>query len=138
MHLRESSILAFMVFLAAAPAGLSAGVPESAEFSVRASWLLALDEAEVAWDFELPDSASVEIFTQKERDPVQGSDGRSAPELVQGLTKTWRRAGHCLDCNLTLIGVCLAMGYPARWVNIATMNTYGNEVAENWSVVRND
>jgi len=44
-----------------------------------------------------------------------------------------RREGHCLDCNLTLIGACLAMGYPARWVNIATMSTYGHEVAEVWS-----
>ena len=25
------------------------------------------------------------------------------------------------------------MGYPARWVNIATMSTYGHEVAEVWS-----
>lgn len=44
-----------------------------------------------------------------------------------------RRTGHCLDCNLTLVGACLAMGYPARWVNIATMSTYGHEVAEVWS-----
>ncbi len=44
-----------------------------------------------------------------------------------------RREGHCLDCNLTLVGACLAMGYPARWVNIATMSTYGHEVAEVWS-----
>jgi hypothetical protein len=44
-----------------------------------------------------------------------------------------RREGHCLYCNLTLIGACLAMGYPARWVNIATMSTYGHEVAEVWS-----
>lgn len=44
-----------------------------------------------------------------------------------------RRDGHCLYSNLTLIGACLAMGYPARWVNIATMSTYGHEVAEVWS-----
>ncbi|MBN1293343.1 MAG: hypothetical protein JXB48_16000 [Candidatus Latescibacteria bacterium] len=44
-----------------------------------------------------------------------------------------RRVGHCLYCNLTLIGACLAMGYPARWVNIATRSTYGHEVTEVWS-----
>jgi hypothetical protein len=44
-----------------------------------------------------------------------------------------RRDGHCLYCNLTLIGACLAMGYPARWVNIATRTTYGHEVTEVWS-----
>ena len=44
-----------------------------------------------------------------------------------------RRDGHCLYCNLTLIGACIAMGYPARWVNIATRSTYGHEVTEIWS-----
>ena len=44
-----------------------------------------------------------------------------------------RRDGHCLLCNLTLIAACLAMGYPARWVNISTKHTYGHEVAEVWS-----
>jgi len=44
-----------------------------------------------------------------------------------------RRDKHCLYCNLTLVGACLAMGYPARWVNIATRTTYGHEVAEVWS-----
>jgi hypothetical protein len=31
------------------------------------------------------------------------------------------------------MGACLALGFPARWVNIATMSTYGHEVAEVWS-----
>ncbi|MCE5249749.1 transglutaminase-like domain-containing protein [bacterium] len=44
-----------------------------------------------------------------------------------------RRDAHCLYCNLTLIGACLAMGYPARWINIATRTTYGHEVTEVWS-----
>ena len=44
-----------------------------------------------------------------------------------------RRDGHCLYCNLTLIAACLAMGFPARWVNISTKHTYGHEVAEVWS-----
>jgi len=44
-----------------------------------------------------------------------------------------RRDKHCLFSNLTLIGACLAMGYPARWVNIATRSTYGHEVTEVWS-----
>lgn len=44
-----------------------------------------------------------------------------------------RRQGHCLFCNLTLIAACLAMGYPARWVNISTKHTYGHEVTEVWS-----
>ncbi len=44
-----------------------------------------------------------------------------------------RRDGHCLYCNLTLIAACLAMGYPARWVNISTKHTYGHEVTEVWS-----
>jgi hypothetical protein len=48
-------------------------------------------------------------------------------------SKGRRRTGHCLYCNLTLIEAFLAMGYPARWVNIATMSTYGHEVVEVWS-----
>lgn len=44
-----------------------------------------------------------------------------------------RRDQHCLYCNLTLVSACLAMGYPARWVNIATRTTYGHEVVEVWS-----
>ena len=44
-----------------------------------------------------------------------------------------RRQGHCLYCNMTLIAACLAMGYPARWVNISTKHTYEHEVAEVWS-----
>jgi hypothetical protein len=44
-----------------------------------------------------------------------------------------RRDKHCLECNLSFIAACLAMGYPARWVNISTRSTYGHEVAEVWS-----
>ena len=43
-----------------------------------------------------------------------------------------RREGHCLYCNLTLVAACLAMGYPARWVNVSTKHTYGHEVCEVW------
>jgi hypothetical protein len=44
-----------------------------------------------------------------------------------------RRDGHCLYCNLALIAAYLAMGYPARWVNISAKHTYGHEVTEVWS-----
>ncbi|MEE3232829.1 MAG: transglutaminase-like domain-containing protein [Candidatus Latescibacterota bacterium] len=44
-----------------------------------------------------------------------------------------RRDGHCLYCNLSLVAACIAMGYPARWVNISSKHTYGHEVAEVWS-----
>ncbi len=234
---------------------------------------LTLEEAEVAWDIDLAEGTTADIFTRLGGDPVPGSGGWSAPEPVRGLTRTWaspsgryfqfevvlktanplvtpvfkglrimtkahpvpdtagafvrvidsrnpdivrpsvpfthedfaklrhwrtrfeldkvvagagteferqlrlmrwayeiplgeldpyrwsyddlpvlktdargriltdsafqekgrRRRGHCLYANLTLIGACLAMGYPARWVNIATMSTYGHEVAEVWS-----
>jgi len=53
--------------------------------------------------------------------------------LLQKDYKGRRRDQHCLYCNLTLVGACLAMGYPARWVNIATRGTFGHEVTEVWS-----
>ncbi len=53
--------------------------------------------------------------------------------LLQKNYKGRRRDKHCLYCNLTLVGACLAMGYPARWVNIATRGTFGHEVVEVWS-----
>ena len=53
--------------------------------------------------------------------------------VLQKDYKGRRRDNHCLYCNLTLIGGCLAMGYPARWVNISTKHTYGHEVTEVWS-----
>lgn len=53
--------------------------------------------------------------------------------VLQGDYEGRRRDNHCLYCNLTFIGACLAMGYPARWVNISTKSTYGHEVAEVWS-----
>ncbi|MFC1606623.1 transglutaminase-like domain-containing protein [Candidatus Latescibacterota bacterium] len=60
----------------------------------------------------------------------RGNDGNI--KLEEEYTRR-RRYGHCLFCNLTLIGACLSMGYPARWVNIATRSTYGHEVTEVWS-----
>jgi hypothetical protein len=55
-------------------------------------------------------------------------------ELVRlGPYQRRRREGHCLYCNLTLVAACLALGYPARWVNVSTKHTYGHEVAEVWS-----
>ena len=62
--------------------------------------------------------------------PQLGRDGRA---VMQGEYDSRRRDGHCLFCNLTLIAACIAMGYPARWVNISTKHTYGHEVAEVWS-----
>ena len=53
--------------------------------------------------------------------------------VLQGKYEGRRRDKHCLYCNLTFIAACLAMGYPARWVNISTKSTYGHEVAEVWS-----
>lgn len=47
--------------------------------------------------------------------------------------ETPRREGHCLYCNLTLIGALLSMGWAARWVNVSTKHTYGHEVTEVWS-----
>ena len=47
--------------------------------------------------------------------------------------KRRRRYRHCLYCNLTLMGACLSMGYPSRYVNIASRSTGGHEVMEVWS-----
>ena len=47
--------------------------------------------------------------------------------------KTRRRDHHCLYSNLAFVGACLSLGFPARWVNIATRTTYGHEVSEFWS-----
>ena len=59
-------------------------------------------------------------------------DGKGRLVLHQQYDKR-RRAGHCLYCNLALVAACIAMGYPARWVNISSKHTYGHEVAEVWS-----
>ena len=64
--------------------------------------------------------------------PILERDANGAIKL-QKEYQGRRRDGHCLYCNLTLIGACLAMGYPARWVNIETRTTYGHEVTEVWS-----
>ena len=36
-----------------------------------------------------------------------------------------------------MIGAFLSMGWPARWVNISAIETYGHEVCEVWSNVWN-
>ena len=64
--------------------------------------------------------------------PQLARDASGRPGLLGDYQKR-RRDGHCLYCNLTLIAACLAMGFPARWVNISTKHTYGHEVAEVWS-----
>ena len=64
--------------------------------------------------------------------PQLEKDANGRP-LLLGDYPGRRRQGHCLFCNLTLIAACLAMGYPARWVNISTKHTYGHEVTEVWS-----
>ncbi len=64
--------------------------------------------------------------------PQLERDASGRPTLL-GDYRMRRRDGHCLYCNLTLIAACLAMGFPARWVNISTKHTYGHEVAEVWS-----
>jgi hypothetical protein len=46
--------------------------------------------------------------------------------------KQRRRDAHCLYSNLALIGACISMGMPARWVNISAIETYGHEVCEVW------
>ena len=64
--------------------------------------------------------------------PRLDRDASGRPGLPGDYQKR-RRDGHCLYCNLALIAACLAMGFPARWVNISTKHTYGHEVAEVWS-----
>ncbi len=45
-----------------------------------------------------------------------------------------RRDKHCLFSNFTLMGACLAMGYPARYVNLQTEGRkHAHEVMEVWS-----
>ena len=62
--------------------------------------------------------------------PQRDSDGRI---LLHGAYAKRRRDGHCLYCNLALVAALVAMGHPARWVNISTKHTYGHEVTEVWS-----
>ncbi len=50
---------------------------------------LAVDEAEVAWDIDLPEGTAAEILARLGSDPVPGSNGWTAPESIQGLTKNW-------------------------------------------------
>ncbi len=45
-----------------------------------------------------------------------------------------RRDKHCLFSNFTLMGACIAMGYPARYVNLQTEGRmHAHEVMEVWS-----
>ncbi len=45
-----------------------------------------------------------------------------------------RRDHHCLFSNFTLMGACIAMGYPARYVNLQTEGRqHAHEVMEVWS-----
>lgn len=45
-----------------------------------------------------------------------------------------RRDKHCLFSNFTLMGACIAMGYPARYVNLQTEGRmHAHEVIEVWS-----
>jgi hypothetical protein len=86
------------------------------------------------WAYEIPIKGLDPYHWSYDDLPVlkRDSEGKIIRDL-EFQEKGRRRGGHCLDCNLTLIGACLALGYPARWVNIATMSTYGHEVAEVWS-----
>jgi hypothetical protein len=86
------------------------------------------------WAYEIPIKGLDPYHWSYDDLPILKRD--ASGKIVRDLEfqeKGRRRGGHCLDCNLTLIGACLALGYPARWVNIATMSTYGHEVAEVWS-----
>jgi hypothetical protein len=86
------------------------------------------------WAYEIPIKGLDPYHWSYDDLPVLKRDARG--KIIKDLAfqeKGRRRAGHCLYCNLTLMGACLALGFPARWVNIATMSTYGHEVAEVWS-----
>lgn len=72
-----------------------------------------------AWSYDLPDL-----------------DENGEPTLLPPYNQR-RRQGHCLYCNLCMIGAFLSMGWPARWVNISAIETYGHEVCEVWSNVWN-
>lgn len=82
------------------------------------------------WAYKVPIGRLDPYSWRYEDLPQVNADGH--PEM-QGEYEGRRRDGHCLHCNLTLIAACLAMGYPARWVNISTKHLYGHEVTEVWS-----
>lgn len=86
------------------------------------------------WAYEIPIGELDPYHWRYDDLPVLKKDSKGKILMDTAFQeKGRRRGGHCLYCNLTLMGACLAMGYPARWVNIATMSTYGHEVAEVWS-----
>ena len=84
------------------------------------------------WAYEIP-IKGLDRYAWNYYDlPIHEKDSDGNIKLQKEYTGR-RRDQHCLYCNLTLIGACLAMGYPVRWVNIATRSTYGHEVTEVWS-----
>lgn len=83
------------------------------------------------WAYEIP-IATLDPYAWNYYDlPIlkRGSDENILMQTYEGR----RRDKHCLYSNLTLVGACLSVGFPARWVNIATRSTYGHEVVEVWS-----
>ncbi|OGD18659.1 MAG: hypothetical protein A2W03_08680 [Candidatus Aminicenantes bacterium RBG_16_63_16] len=86
------------------------------------------------WAYEIPIQGLDPYHWSYDDLPILKKDAKgNIVKDVEFQEKGRRRGGHCLYSNLTLIGACLALGFPARWVNIATMSTYGHEVAEVWS-----
>lgn len=54
--------------------------------------------------------------------------------MLQSNYEGRRRDVHCLFSNVSLVGACLAMGYPARYVNLQTEGRRrAHEVMEVWS-----
>ncbi len=84
------------------------------------------------WAYEIP-LGRLNPYAWDYRDLPQLAREAGGEIKLEPPTNRRRRDGHCLYCNLTLVAACLALGYPARWVNISTVHTYGHEVAEVWS-----
>ena len=86
------------------------------------------------WAYEIPIKGLDPYNWSFDDLPVLKKDRKGNIEYDRKFqSKGRRRTGHCLNCNLTLMAACLAMGYPCRWVNIETRSTYGHEVVEVWS-----
>jgi hypothetical protein len=84
------------------------------------------------WAYTVP-IGELDRYHWDYRDLPQEQRDAAGRLVQQGPYQGRRRDKHCLFCNLTLIAACVAMGYPARWVNVSTKHTYGHEVAEVWS-----
>ncbi len=84
------------------------------------------------WAYKVP-LGSLDPHAWNYYDLLQAERDEDGRIVLHGEYSKRRRAGHCLYCNLALIAACIAMGYPARWVNISTKHTYGHEVTEVWS-----